>query len=203
MATKTETAIDFIASHGAARSPEISKACGSPENAVPSLLSPYVRGGVLVSCRIDQPGKQNCCEYRLATGVTAKNWRDFKVGIYKESAIPNAPPKRATPPAPVPAVQTQVTDKNSVSTRGGAASPLPTGRAVTAKPTPKAHRNSASGAGGHVPIKPPKDAPRFGYFDDGSVEIIDCGIVTVLDAASARRLADFLMNCLIYAEVNA
>lgn len=223
--TKTENAIDYIAKQGAARSTDIGEAANITANQVCSTLYPYVRGGVLVSCRVEQPGKPSCNEYRLATGVTAQNWRNFKVGIFSASAVPKTPPvrslpsekkspqqKQVLPPTHMSADQPQVSDKNSGSTLAENSSLAATERAVTvAKPHRKASQ-PAPGAGGHVTAIaarnipdniPDPVIPKFGYFSDGSIELSHGEQYIELDAVAAKRLADFLMNCMISAEVNA
>lgn len=210
--SKLEKAIDYIAKHGTARSPEIAKASGMKSDEVSARLHAYVKAGVLVSCRVAYPGKPSCNEYRLGSHVTAAAWRDFKVNVHssahekKRMATNNKP---NPPPAPTPADQPQVSDNNSGSTSADS-SLVATGRAVTKEKPHRKAAQHASGAGGHVTAKAVQnipenisEQPKFGYFSDGSIEIIDHGIVTVLDAADAKRLADFLMNCMISNEVNA
>ncbi|MDP1681047.1 MAG: hypothetical protein Q8L39_04655 [Burkholderiales bacterium] len=200
--TKTELAIDFIAKQGVARSADIGEASGIQEKSVCTMLYHYVRGGVLVSCRVEQSGKPSCNEYRLATGVTAQTWRDFKVGLFSEAAVPKAPPKRITPPAPTPADQPQVSVTNSGSTQ---VVPPATGRAVTEKKPHRKATQRAPGVGGHVTAKvarnipeniPDPDQARFGYWSDGNLSIMQGDMHMVLPSADAGRLAEFLINCM-------
>lgn len=200
--TKTEKAIDYIAENGSARSPEIAKASGMKSDEVSSRMNPYVHAGVLVSCRVAYPGKPSCNEYRLAGHVPANAWRDFKANIHsaheKQRIAPNKTPP-ITAPAPTPADQPQVSVKNSGSTPVESTFPPATGRAVTQE---KPHRKTAQpvpGAGGHVPDK---DQARFGYWSDGNLSIMQGDATVVLATADAKRLADFLMNCMISNEVN-
>ena len=203
--SKVEIAIDFIAKNGAARTAEIAKVSGIAQNDLASRLYPYVRGGVLVSCRVSQPGKASCNEYRLAGSVSANAWRDFKIGVFSEATL-KAKPNR-TPPAPVPADRPQVSVKNSGSMQ---VVPPATGRAVTEKQPHRKAAQPAPGAGGHVAAKPARNIPenipsqvKFGYFSDGSLRICQCERAIELDPVDAKRLADFLLNCMISAEVNA
>ena len=93
---KTEMAIEFIAKKGTARSEDIAQISGFKSHEVAVRLHPFVTGGVLVSCRVQRPGKPSCNEYRLGTGVTIDNWREFKV----YSAAARSTKKRS--PVPVP-----------------------------------------------------------------------------------------------------
>lgn len=208
MTTKTnmtEKAITFIAKNGVARTEAIAKAAGFAASVVSARLHPYVQGGVLVSCRVEQPGKASGNEYRLATGVTLDNWRSFKIfakPIEKEALKDQR--KQVLPPAHTPADRPEVSETNTGSTSAENSSLAATGRAVTvAKPHRKASQ-PAPGAGGHVTAKaaqnipkniPDPVIPKFGYFSDGSVRIVKGGSAIELDQADADRLVTFILSC--------
>lgn len=194
--SKVEIAIDFIAKNGTARTADLAKVSGIAQNDLASRLYPYVRGGVLVSCRVSQPGKASCNEYRLAGIVPANAWRDFKIGVFSEATL-KAKPKQATPPAHTPADQPQVSDNNSGSTPRCPPTFPSSERAVTQEKPHRKAAQPASGVGGHV------ISAHFAYWSDGRVSIINDGKTIELNPKDAKRLADFLMNCMISAEVNA
>lgn len=203
--SKTEKAIEFIAKQGRARSADIGKAAGFNAHDVAVRLQPYVRGGVLVSCRVQQTGKASCNEYRLATGVTLGNWRDFNVYGFTKDSDSTIVEKSVLPPAQSPADRPEVSVTNTGSTSAGLPLSPPIGRAVTKeKPAAKAAQH-ASAAGGHVfkdkkTPSPPEgditlDRACWSLWNDGRLVIFSGGSAVNLSAADARRLADFLCAC--------
>lgn len=184
MTTKTEKAIDFIAKQGTARSLDISKASGIPVNQVCSILYLYVKAGVLVSCRVEQPGKSSCNEYRLGGHVPADAWRDFKINVFSSD---KSKKKQILPPAPTPADRPQVSVNNSGSTQ---VVPPATGRAVTDKKPHRKASQPAPGAGGHVDEK-----ASWSLRSDGSMLIMSGGQTVYLAPKDIVHLSDFLGYC--------
>lgn len=194
--SKTEQAIQYIAQQGAARTPEIARASGIAPKDVSALLNPFVKIGLLITCKVEQPGRPPCNEYRLTAGASPHNWRNFRV-----RKIDPDPPRprpqvrlpgraggqdtaqKATSPAQLPADQPQVSDNNSGSTPAARLSAA--GRAVA--PQPRGEGSSPPPrAAGHV---------EYALWSDGSLVISDQDEILQLKPADARRLAEFLADC--------
>lgn len=114
----TEKCIAFIARHGRARSPDIADHIGRDSGAVAALLTTAVKAGYLVACKVEQPGKPACNEYRISEqySETKTSWREFKLRARQagtptsakaarppvdeppRAANPNLPPARMPPP---------------------------------------------------------------------------------------------------------
>lgn len=205
--SQTEKCIEYIMKQGVARTTEIASACGV-SSTIPTLLRQYVASGILVMCKVEQFGKPPCCEYRPATGVNAANWRTFALREPKQEK----PYKPSSPPAHTPADRPAVSETNTGSATAETSPSATTGRAVTEEKPHRKAAQTAPGVGGHVTAKHTKNIPenipdsvitKFGYFSDGSVRIVKGFSAIELDETDSKRLADFLMNCLISNEVNA
>lgn len=82
--SKIETAIDYIAKHGNARTPAIAETLGITEKNVRPMLDPAIRTGYLVSCQVQvhtPDGIRRMSEYRLSSTVSDSkvSWKDFRI----------------------------------------------------------------------------------------------------------------------------
>lgn len=140
--SKTARALAFIEKKGSARTPEIAQAIGTEPKNVSPLLAAAVADGRLVTCKVDQPGKPPCNEYRIGGGVKPVTFREAR------PAVPTKIPPPAKPAAP-----------------GPKAAP-PKVQAETAKP------QRAPKQGPERIVIKKDSRFRCGIFSDGSLELI-------------------------------
>lgn len=107
--SKIETALDYIARHGTARTPAIAEALGVEERHIRPMLDPALRNGYLVSCQVEvrQPDgtMRKMMEYRVSEVVAESkaNWREFTLGRTPARTRELKPPKALPPRVAAPA----------------------------------------------------------------------------------------------------
>jgi len=105
--TKTETAIEYIAKHGSARTPDIASLLKIPDKNVQPLLQKALETGYLISCTVQvntSNGIKRMKEYRLSATVSESkiHWREFSLARRKEDVPRLTPLKTATPKPEAP-----------------------------------------------------------------------------------------------------
>jgi len=110
--SKTALAIAYISTRAGARTDEIAEATEIDRNSLASLLGPAVTAGVLLTCKVEQPGKPPMNEYRVACGASLQPFKEFH--------FPNKPAE-----APKPAATEAPPIKVDVSIVGSKKQPAP------------------------------------------------------------------------------
>lgn len=140
--SKTETAIAFIQKRGSARTDDIVQATGIGRDSLNTLLRPAVDAGVLVCCKVEQPGKPPTNEYRPGSGLPALTQR---AELKPSSRLPRRDPQPAvgqntgSAPSGLLPEQSSSADGRAVAT---SPAPAPKGRELG----PAAARAPASNA---------------------------------------------------------
>lgn len=156
--TKIENAIDYIAKQGVARTDEIGEAIGEHKYKVAGLLAYAVKTGVLVSCRVERPGKKPCNEYRISGGGKPVNFGDLppQKASSKSKRSPVSTPRSETLPNSHPRTE-QVVRRGKLLT-GEEARPLQNESMKEMRKLP--------------PAPTPADRPQVSVNNSGSTQVV-------------------------------
>lgn len=193
--SKIETAIDYIAKHGSARTPELADLLRVPEKNVQPNLQKPIETGYLVSCSVEvntPDGMRKMKEYRLSALVSEskQTWAGFLAqarnrkpseGLSETQPdqvilpAPRVTPKKATKPVAelVPAESTALIDYDVPGTIGESTP-------ASAQPEPKP---AVQG-----------DKHLFMIGSDRCLRIVCSGIEITLSADETKDLGDFICD---------
>lgn len=79
--SKVQKAIEYIYSHPATRSDALAKVFDCDPKNVPAFMKDVLQSGLIVSCKVEQPGRKPCHEYKPSAAAPDKcpeNWLDWK-----------------------------------------------------------------------------------------------------------------------------
>ena len=203
---RAEQLIDAIRSAGTIRSGELSTITGITPNNIGTLLAQAIAARTVVVCKISQPGRRSCNEYRIGSGVpdtfrplTIKR-SDIGTASHRGGTTPRVPLSEPINPGaasatptflkPQPAVgNTGSSRPDSSDTPAGArtvaadqATPKPAAR-TRLKKEPAATKASAGDATSALDIR---------IEHDGTITIGTVESVIELDPKQARKLGHFM-----------
>lgn len=114
--SKVQKAIEYIYTHPATRSDALAKVFDCDPKNVPAFMKDVLQAGLIVSCKVEQPGKRPCYEYKPSAAAPDKcpdNWLDWK---------------RAHAAAPVKPLHFSATgQRDGLQKKGSAVSETPSG----------------------------------------------------------------------------
>lgn len=192
--SKTEAAIEFIKKNGGrARSKEIAVAVNSDTKNILTMLQAAVDGGTLMCCKVEVPGEPAQNEYRIAAGMPAPEFKNFRVKPGGGLASPA--PSAAVPTTPGPTQQRSASEQLAAELIVSQAVPPRRARAMAKRPklvesplpaiqtAAPSRRRSATA---------PSSAAHFAVWSDGAVDVVAHPSAIRLRADEAERLYNML-----------
>jgi len=79
--SKTQKAVEHIFSHPGTRSDALAAIFGCEPKNVPAFMKGPIEAGLVISCKIERPGKPNVCEYKPSAAAPDKcpgDWLEWK-----------------------------------------------------------------------------------------------------------------------------
>lgn len=198
--SKVQRAIEYIYAHPATRSDALAKVFDCDPKNVPAFMKDVLAAGLIVSCKVEQPGRKPCHEYKPSAAAPDKcpdNWLDWK----RANAAAPVKPLHFKATGPRDGLQKKGSDMSETPAGGGeitpAAASVRSPLGVQELPVGEADIEAQAGSHGPEEAKAVASDPAASAVDI-DISLDNAGQITIdglkFSVAETRAIGQFLID---------